>query len=694
MKWSIDRKTTAGFGVALAALVGIGAFSFLSLSRLKNTSNQVEHTYKVINKLGTLLSQLTDAETGQRGYLLTGELRYLKPYENAIASIDQNLDELQKLTANNPDQQQHITQLSPLITFKLAELKETITLRQSQGYEAALRVVKTDRGKQAMEEIRAIVKVMEDEELQLLKQRSDEQQVQRTLLTILGSLIGVLSLAGAVLLLNRNVFQRRQSEKTLESTEQKFRQMAENIHEVFWMSSADLSEVLYISPAYQQIWGRTCESLYTNPQSFLEAIHPEDRERVIANLQQNIKTEFDIEYRIIWQDGTVRWIWDRSVPIYNQVGEVYRRAGIAQDISDRKQAEQKIRFQSRLLDAVEQAVIATDLEGNIIYWNHYAEVLYGWSAVEVMGRLVVDVVPAPSTKEQAAKLMSRLQVGESWSGEFLVQRRDGTTFPAMVFDSPIYNEQGSLIGIVGVSVDITERKRAEEELQRSNAELQQFAYVASHDLQEPLRMVSSYTQLLAECYQGQLDAQADKFIAFATEGATRMQQLLEDLLDYSRVSRRPQPFEPINCTTILKDVLTDLAVTMQESSAVVTADSLPTVLGDRTQLRQLLQNLISNAIKFRREEPPVVHISAEPQEDFWLFTVRDNGIGIDPQFAERIFVLFQRLHSRQEYPGTGIGLAICKKIVERHAGRIWVESHLGEGSTFYFTLPRQPQLAS
>jgi len=694
MKWSIDRKTTAGFGVALAALVGIGAFSFLSLSRLKNTSNQVEHTYKVINKLGTLLSQLTDAETGQRGYLLTGEIRYLKPYENAIASIDQNLDELQELTANNPDQQQHMTQLSPLITFKLAELKETITLRQSQGYEAALRVVKTDRGKQAMEEIRAIVKVMEDEELQLLKQRSDEQQVQRTLLTILGSLIGVLSLAGAVLLLNRNVFQRRQSEKTLESTEEKFRQMAENIHEVFWMSSADLSEVLYISPAYQQIWGRTCESLYTNPKSFLEAIHPEDRERVIANLQQNIKTEFDIEYRIIWQDGTVRWIWDRSVPIYNQVGEVYRRAGIAQDISDRKQAEQKIRFQSRLLDAVEQAVIATDLEGNIIYWNHYAEVLYGWSAVEVMGRLVVDVVPAASTKEQAAKLMSRLQVGESWSGEFLVQRRDGTTFPAMVFDSPIYNEQGSLIGIVGVSVDITERKRAEEELQRSNAELQQFAYVASHDLQEPLRMVSSYTQLLAECYQGQLDAQADKFIAFATEGATRMQQLLEDLLDYSRVSRRPQPFEPINCTTILKDVLTDLAVTMQESSAVVTADSLPTVLGDRTQLRQLLQNLISNAIKFRREEPPVVHISAEPQEDFWLFTVRDNGIGIDPQFAERIFVLFQRLHSRQEYPGTGIGLAICKKIVERHAGRIWVESHLGEGSTFYFTLPRQPQLAS
>jgi len=694
MKWSIDRKTTAGFGVALAALVGIGAFSFLSLSRLKNTSNQVEHTYKVINKLGTLLSQLTDAETGQRGYLLTGEIRYLKPYNNAIASIDQNLDELQELTANNPDQQQHMTQLSPLITFKLAELKETITLRQSQGYEAALRVVKTDRGKQAMEEIRAIVKVMEDEELQLLKQRSDEQQVQRTLLTILGSLIGVLSLAGAVLLLNRNVFQRRQSEKTLESTEQKFRQMAENIHEVFWMSSADLSEVLYISPAYQQIWGRTCESLYTNPKSFLEAIHPEDRERVIANLQQNIKTEFDIEYRIIWQDGTVRWIWDRSVPIYNQVGEVYRRAGIAQDISDRKQAEQKIRFQSRLLDAVEQAVIATDLEGNIIYWNHYAEVLYGWSAVEVMGRLVVDVVPAATTKEQAAKLMSRLQVGESWSGEFLVQRRDGTTFPAMVFDSPIYNEQGSLIGIVGVSVDITERKRAEEELQRSNAELQQFAYVASHDLQEPLRMVSSYTQLLAECYQGQLDAQADKFIAFATEGATRMQQLLEDLLDYSRVSRRPQPFEPINCTTILKDVLTDLAVTMQESSAVVTADSLPTVLGDRTQLRQLLQNLISNAIKFRREEPPLVHISAEPQEDFWLFTVRDNGIGIDPQFAERIFVLFQRLHSRQEYPGTGIGLAICKKIVERHAGRIWVESHLGEGSTFYFTLPRQPQLAS
>lgn len=254
-----------------------------------------------------------------------------------------------------------------------------------------------------------------------------------------------------------------------------------------------------------------------------------------------------------------------------------------------------------------------------------------------------------------------------------------------------------------VQRELNERKRAEvalqqtlEELRRSNADLEQFAYVASHDLQEPLRMVASFVQLLGERYRGQLDEDADDFIGFAVEGATRMQMLINDLLEYSRVDRFGRPPVPTDAEEVLERTLHDMELTIAESGATITYDPLPTVMADDVQLERVLQNLIGNAIKFRGPEPPRIHISAcamPPEPDgrtFWRFSVRDNGIGIDPQFHERIFRIFQRLHSRQKYEGTGIGLAVCKRVIERHGGRIWVESEPGKGSTFHFTLPAVP----
>jgi len=245
-----------------------------------------------------------------------------------------------------------------------------------------------------------------------------------------------------------------------------------------------------------------------------------------------------------------------------------------------------------------------------------------------------------------------------------------------------------------LEAEIVERKRAEEQLkrtmadlQRSNKELEQFAYVASHDLQEPLRMVSSYTQLLARRYQDRLDQDAHEFISYAVDGAARMQRLINDLLTYSRVGTRGKAFGETDCQRALEETLANLQTAIEEPDATVTHDPLPTVIADESQLRQVFQNLVSNAIKFHAEAPPRVHIGAQRQDGEWVFSVGDNGIGIEPQYHERIFVIFQRLHPGDEYPGTGIGLALCKRIVERHGGRIWVESALGEGATFYFTIP-------
>jgi signal transduction histidine kinase len=227
-------------------------------------------------------------------------------------------------------------------------------------------------------------------------------------------------------------------------------------------------------------------------------------------------------------------------------------------------------------------------------------------------------------------------------------------------------------------------------LQKSNAELEQFAYVASHDLQEPLRMITGYTTLLARRYQGKLDKEADEFIGYAVDGAKRMQGLIQDLLSYSRVGSKGKEFARVDCEVVVAQTLTALQVAIQESGASVTREPLPTVLGDETQLVQLFQNLVGNAIKYRNSKAPEVHISCAQKAGEWVFAVKDNGIGIDPRYAQRIFVIFQRLHTREEYVGTGIGLAICKKIVERHGGKIWMESELGKGATFYFTMPAFP----
>jgi PAS domain S-box-containing protein len=404
------------------------------------------------------------------------------------------------------------------------------------------------------------------------------------------------------------------------------------------------------------------------------------------------------------------WDWFRSFPKGARVDiETFTRDWEAlstrvlaekEVLAQRLAAAEKVRWAEdkfrALLEAAPDAIVIVDSGGSIVLVNAQTEKLFGYARSELLGQPVELLMPgrfAARHVQHRTGYYSDLKTRAMGSGlDLMGRRRDGSEFPVEISLSPLQTEEGAL---VSSSIrDVSERKRAEEalrqsraELERSNAELERFAYVASHDLQEPLRMVASYTQLLARRYRDKLDAPALEFIEFAVDGATRMQTLIQDLLAFSRVGTHGAPFVLVDCDDAIAKVLRDLAGLIEETRGSVTLGPLPRVWADASQLGQLFQNLIANALKFRSADPPCVSVRADREGDHWVFSVQDNGIGIPAAHAERIFVIFQRLHTREEYPGTGIGLALCKKIVERHGGRIWVESEAGHGSVFRFTLP-------
>ena len=360
-----------------------------------------------------------------------------------------------------------------------------------------------------------------------------------------------------------------------------------------------------------------------------------------------------------------------------------------------------------LFEFAPDSYLVTDTTGTVKEANRVGAKLLAVSQQALIGKPLI-IYLAQESHLSFYNVLQRIRQGEDVHGwETTVLPRNRGPISVSVSAVQKHDQHGNITGVHWLLRDITDQVKVREQLrelnaelearveqrtadlQRSNEQLQQFAYVASHDLQEPLRAVSTYVQILADRYRSRLDSQADEFINYAVDGATRMQELIRDLLNYSRVQTKEQVLTETNCEEVVARVLENLQLSIADSKAVVTTDSLPVVMGDAPQLQQVFQNLLSNALKFCGPKPPQIQIAAQQKEEEWVFSVRDNGIGLDPRHAERIFVIFQRLHTRREYPGTGIGLAICKRIVERHDGRIWVESEPGKGATFYFTLPKR-----
>jgi PAS domain S-box-containing protein len=499
----------------------------------------------------------------------------------------------------------------------------------------------------------------------------------------------------------RDITTRKDAERHLAQMEARYRGLLEAAPDGMVVVDQSGAIILLNVQAEKHFGYRSDELLgqkVTNiiPEGFAERLIADGTRTTAEALAQQIGTGIELYGRR--KDGSEFPIEIMLSPLESTEGILVTAA--IRDITTRKDAERHLaQMEARyrgLLEAAPDGMVVVDQSGTIVLLNVQAEKHFGYRSDELLGQKVTNIIPegfaerliADGTRTTAEALAQQIGTGIELYG----RRKDGSEFPIEIMLSPLESTEGILV--TAAIRDITVRREAEanlaqkvEELNRSNEELEQFAYIASHDLQEPLRMVASYTQLLSKRYKGRLDSDADEFIAFAVDGASRMQRLIQDLLAYSRVGKKGGELLDVSSEESLLLAINNLRGAIEDSGALVTHDPLPRVMADEVQLTQLLQNLVGNAIKYQKPGVPLIHISAvRNAEGMWLFSIRDNGLGIDSQFFEKIFGMFQRLHKREEFAGTGMGLAICKKIVERHGGEISVESQPGVGSTFHFTL--------
>jgi PAS domain S-box-containing protein len=500
-----------------------------------------------------------------------------------------------------------------------------------------------------------------------------------------------------------DISDQKRAETELRASEERYRLLFDSNPHPMWVYDLQTLEFMAVNNAAVEKYGYSREEFLSMT---IKDIRPE--EDVPALLESIDTIKEGVDYAGLWRhrlkDGTII-----DVEITSHKIEFDGRPAdhvLANDVTERLRAVQALRYSeerfANFMDRNPAAAWIKDEQGRYVYVNQTLCEAYRVTVEDVLGKTDFELLRQDVAEQLTANDHATLDSDQPIETTETISSPDGTDHIWLIVKFPMRDPSGGrLVG--GLALDVTDQKRAEQALrdyavalERSNQELEQFAYVASHDLQEPLRMVASYTQLLAQRYRGKLDQDADEFIHFAVDGAERMQRLIDDLLLYSRVGTRDTVPNEVSVDEVLDEATDNLATVIRESEAEIERGELPTVHADRSQLVQLFQNLISNAIKFRGTNRPRITIYAEaaPDGTEWIFSISDTGIGIDPKYHERIFVIFQRLHGRAEYAGTGIGLALCKRIVERHGGRIWVESAVGEGATFRFTLPCQSEVTS
>ena len=780
MKNIVSGKVSIGFVAILLVLAINAVVAYQSIETVANNNRTELNSDNVLNMLVKMLSTLKDVELGQREYLLTDNPQYLAAHRIDIAQIRTQLSSLIDLKS---------TRHTPVpwraqIERQLTELVETIDLRQARVLVPTRQLELTQRGQQSIEQMRQILTSLDRAErssLARLQRESHKSLADTKVAFAIAGLLDLVLLTFLYGLVGWDFTKKHLAESTLRDYVAEFEELYHSAPCGYHSLDAT-GKVLRINRTELEMLGYA-ESEIIGCKNIADLLTTQSIQKLDDNFAL-VKTRgwiSDIEFEMVCKDG-------RSVPVsatvvaVNDIQGNYIGARVTLiDISERIRLRQQARLSAEISQKIRQSLQLEEILHTAVSEVHQLlnvdrvlifrlnpdgsgtvvqeQVSAGYPAV--MGSNIIDpcfdrsyhnsytqgriYTIADITKSslnpcyveflrqfdvKASAIVPIYLRDELWG--LLIVHHCQAPRQWQPKEVEIVSQLTTQIGIALAQAQLLAQEQLQrQELVRSNAELEQFAHIASHDLQEPLRMVISYLQLLSRRYQGKLDPDADEFIEYAVDGAVRMQALIQALLSYARLSSRKQPFSAVKCDLVLQDALSNLHVAITESGAIISADPLPIVWGDATQLTQVFQNLIANAIKFRRDIPPQIHISAQPLNPLtrprtdtsaaataeltthpasWCFAIADNGIGIEPQYLDRIFVIFQRLHTRVTYPGTGIGLAICKKIIELHGGTIWVESlpirsnsTLPQplplqsgcyGSIFYFVLPAESGISS
>ncbi|MEO6732342.1 MAG: PAS domain S-box protein [Ferruginibacter sp.] len=716
LHFSFQKKIAAVF-VLVSLLLGIIFFAF-------NKNNQrslvkaklVDHTNEVILQAERIRTEAFEMQNAVRAFFVTGDSIYLPLFFSAAMVIRNNIHQLQSLTEEDNIQQNRTDTLGSIISNFITARIDLIALRKAEKFDDKKIKLTLKEGNETIALAKAlIIAIQQEEDITLAKRKAEyEQSLQSSYrVIILLQVITGLLMAGAIAVIYNNTRARNKAAteiKNLNATlerrvEEKTRVAVEKDQRYLFLLQNMREGILIIGHNWKYLFVNNSAVLQTNHpaeellgHTIMES-HPGLEKMELFKVLQRCMAErlpevFDFEYT--FADGNKLWSELSIQPV--QEGLFV----LSMEITERKKIEEALIASEELsrliITSALDAIICIDIQSQITVWNPKAEKIFGWKEQDVLGQNLADtIIPAQYRESHRKGLEKYLATGEGPLLNKLIEitavNSHGIQFPVEMSIVP-FEQKGKLF-FCGFIRDITERRKAAEnlenyaaELQASNSELERFAYVASHDLQEPLRMASSFMSLLENRLEGQLDETTKQYIHFAVDGAERMKTLIQAMLQYSRVGNQKEDFISIDLNEVMAYVTQLLAEEIHHSRATVSFNNLPAITGNKILISQLFTNLVSNSLKYHGAKEPVIKVGSIAKPSEWLMYVKDNGIGIDTKYFEKIFIIFQRLHNNTEYSGTGIGLAICKKIVDIHKGKIWLESEAGAGSTFYFSIPK------
>jgi PAS domain S-box-containing protein len=689
MKASVENKIVLGFVASVLALMGVGWLSYRTTTNLVASEQWVSHTHEVVTTLESGLAMLTDVETKQRGYLLTGDEQFLKDCQASQAQVDGWLKQLRALTTDNPRQQQQLDRLEPLISERMAVLNNRIKLRQEQGLQAAADAVATREGKNLMDEIWSGISTMRDTENQLLFQRQQDAQAaaQTSLIFILtGSALACAIGLAAILFIRRDLRQREQIDMRLRESQALIQSILDHVPAIVYLKDLE-GRYLFVNRRFEQISGCSRDevrgkTVFDISKKELAQVADEHHRKVIAT-----QKPVEFEETVLYPDGP-RPHLAVKFPLRDAGGKIYATAGISTDITESKRAREELdRFFALSLDFL----CIASADGYFKRVSPAVTDILGWSVEEFLSRPFISFVHPDDQAATLREVEKQIVAGEKVLQFENRYRHKNGSWRVLSWRSIPY---GGLM--YATARDVTEQKRAEEEiirqkgeLEATNKELEAFSYSVSHDLRAPLRHIDGFVKLIEKQAAEKLDERGRRYLGIIANSARDMGNLIDDLLVFSRMSRTELHRINVAPESLVDEVVDSLQGEIHGRRIDWKLGALPQVEADPSMLRQVWANLIGNAVKYTRpREPAEIEIGCNADNGEFVFHIRDNGVGFDMQYAHKLFGVFQRLHRAEDFEGTGIGLANVQRIVHRHGGRVWADGKVDGGATFFFSLPK------